>query len=334
MNLEKNRPAPLQLDGISGKRKYQLFSNLLDLSFNLSGDAHFLSDFSVWAGEEARGGVIRVGAFGPAGRLAGCAAARTATCYASNGKIKLGIIGAVATDPLYRGRGVASDAVSFLLKWLESQDVAMTVLWGSDVGFYARFGFRPFGAQLMLGLKDYLETSHPQQARDVGKPSGIVKQGWVDGIFNKMLQRRTGLKHELCDIEWIREHRHVEWFWMGSPEQPDAYVGYGRGIDLQGLVHEWGGDPGALRTLLSRVGELYPNAKILGSPELLGRPRMGAQTLGLALIHQPEVILKAYGLPKERLPEAPLETLKDPRTIFGDERNPGLPLWFWGLDSA
>src|SRR4051812_13146746 len=109
METEKARGAALQMDVIAGERKLAQFSQLLNDAFSVPQGADFLADFPIWGGLEPRKAVIRAGVFAPAGRLAGCAAARIAQLRVPGGSIPVGIIGAVATDPLYRGNGVASE---------------------------------------------------------------------------------------------------------------------------------------------------------------------------------------------------------------------------------
>jgi hypothetical protein len=179
-------------------------------------------------------------------------------------------------------------------------------------------------------------------------------------------KRENGLALQSSDRQWLSAHKNVQWYWSGSAERPGAYAAIGRGIDLQNIVHEWGGNAAELRALLGAIHRDHPEAVLLGPPALLRK--YGFETgsaapefLALVRILDPARVFQSY----HPLTPFTAKSLEDgweiniqgisipsfseselARFFFG----PGspsmgsmggsdtplfpLPLWIWGLDSA
>jgi hypothetical protein len=98
-----------------------------------------------------------------------------------------------------------------------------------------------------------------------------------------------------------------------------AYCCAGKGRDLQGIVHEWAGEPDALAALLAEVSQQLPIQGIL-APAGAPAPLRGQSELAsfcLARVLRPESV----GTP-------------DPVELIGaGERVGRLETYIWGLDS-
>lgn len=332
----------LKLDTIEGEQAMKQFSRLLDSGFGVQAPGRFLDDFPIWderlgpAGEK----VIRIGVW-DGGELVSCAGARLAQIRVPTGSMDVVLIGAVATAESHRGSGLASRTVSLAVEWGRERGAAMAMLWGGETGLYERLGFELCGVQMRA----------PLEALDLGAPlkdfSGIVLgRGWIPSLMSSLRMRGSGLKLTPSDESWIEAHRGTDWYWLGDPAAPRAYAAIGRGIDLQGLVHEWGGEsPEELKTLLRLVRMERPDAQLLASPDLLTAWQLvpasassasvaPAEFLCLARALDVKRLVRAYGVP---LPENdPLLTTPNAaacRMLFGP--GPGaLPLWIWGLDAV
>lgn len=297
------------------------FSELLDRCFGVPAGAHYLEDFAVWDFSESpvvEGRILRVAAWSDETprRLAACAAVRLADLHTpAEKRLKVGIIGAVATGEAARGRGLASQLVSLCSEWARERGAALLLLWGSEHRLYERLGFELSGAQTRLPLAELLREL-PAHSH-----SSPIREGWSDAIFAALLKRRTGLALGPEDRSWYVRHRNVRWFWAQVGEA-FAYAALGRGIDLAHQVHEWGGDPELLQAVLHHIAALDPSAELLGSSVLITE-RWGARALpaeeflALARILDPVALAKAH----DRAPGTP---------------TPALPAgtWIWGLDSA
>jgi hypothetical protein len=165
---------------------------------------------------------------------------------------------------------------------------------------YARIGLNLSGVQLRAQISGI---------EGLSAPTGKINEGWVDGIFALLKKRTGGLAFQDKDIDLIRAHKNVKWFWRpGTDGQPSAYLAYGRGIDLCGIVHEWGGDAQSLKALLADFVVKFPEAQILGN----------------------ETLFKQAGLkPREPVQEF-LCLAKSVKLTEQDWKH----VWIWGLDSA
>lgn len=283
---------------ISGPDGLRQLGELLDRAFKVPAGTHFLEDFPVWTEwPGAENSVHRFGAF-QSGRLIASTCARVTVMKSTAKSVRIGIIGGVATEEIARGQGLATRLVGDAVKWLESQKVALAVLWGSEHEFYARFGFALSGEQVLVPLSA------------VSLPDSLAKagQGWNPALFPLLKERQLGVQYQDADLEWLKKHRHVRWYWSGPVERPTAYAALGKGIDLHDIVHEWGGEAQPLRELLRQIRDDHPSASLLGPPALMAKI-----------------------LPAVRLP--PSEFLGLVR-VFDSAQLRGVPIWFWGLDGA
>ncbi len=294
---------PLRLDLIEGKNSEASFSELLDEAFGLEPQKHFLSDFPVWGvGADPRRS-IRFGAW-DGDRLVACIGARIAWLQMPEGeRHRVCLIGAVATALSHRGRGIASRLVSLACRWAEDRQAQLVVLWGSEHKMYQRLGFELCGRQVRVPIREIVQEA---------AMGGELGRGWVPAIWDRLRCRKTGLLLEDGDLVWMREHRGTQWYWSGSRENPSAYAAVGRGIDLPGMVHEWGGsDTRTMRALFAQIARESPDAEVLGSPWLMS-----------------EAGLVQRSLPIENLCLARVIDPSAKKLLESDA------LWFWGLDGV
>lgn len=267
---------------------------LLNQNFPVLPEASFFSDFPVW---DIRHGVpiVRYGIY-EGDTLLASASGRIAELASPLLGKKIGIIGAVVTAVESRGKGLASEVVSRVTAELEKQNVTATLLWSAEHSLYSKLDFIPFGKQIRICLRDLvggIEAANPQR-------------GFTPGLIESLKRRTGGLLLSERDLPWITSHRHIEWFWTGRNDNPEAYVAIGKGMDLINIVHEWGGKPESLRRLLAYLYQKNPDAEILGSPKMI------SDVFGVS-IRSSEMLCLARGEGKSEI-----------------EKN----LWLWGLDSA
>lgn len=334
------------------------FSALEDEAFGVVAPGHYLDDFPIWDSSltHAVGTTFRLGAF-DGDRLIAAAGVRLVELKNSGGPLTAALIGAVATHPEYRGRGLATQLVSLAVEWAGERGAALAVLWGSEHRLYAKIGFTPCGTQASIPLRSLVSAG--------SKTS--VSEGWTAGILKALKSRPQGVSIRDVDRAWLAAHKNVRWFWTGSPEQAGAYAALGRGIDLSHFVHEWGGTRADLIAVLNKIHVADPEAKLLGTPELFKQygfqhDPSTEERLGLARV------IDATKLFKSAHPDVPFTSAfvkgewklslvaRDGRTVscslppleaanlfFGPlpsgVRTPWsdyfpLPLWFWGLDAV
>src|SRR5262249_39016179 len=152
--------------------------------------------------------------------------------------------------PAFRGRGLASRLTEELVARAERTGAKLALLWGSEHRMYARLGFALSGQQIRAPLsKLSLGGADGGRADPSGAPPQIAK-GWADGIFPLLKARERGIALTESDLAWYRAQKSVGWYRAERKGVVVAYAGIGRGIDLQNIIHEWGGERAALNVLL------------------------------------------------------------------------------------
>lgn len=283
----------LIIDEIRGGAAQAGLERLLVSAFPVPAGASFFDDFPVW--DERHGfDVCRLGAY-VGSRLIASACARM-TRLASGAPVA--IVGAVATDESWRGKGVASSLVAQLLSRIEKRGLAGIFLWSGQREFYSRLGFDVYGDQARVALAELPAFRSEEMS---------FGTGWVPSLMPYLLTRAGGLRIEAKDLAWVASHRNIQWFWTGSAEAPSSYAAVGKGIDLAGIVHEWGGDVQVLRALLAHIAERVPGAELISPVSRL--VELGAEPG--SEIREPLCLAKI--LDPTQMPEE---------------------LWFWGLDGA
>ena len=289
-----------ELRELHGQQEDALWENLINSAFPVPPGASFYDDFPVWNPALSRG-IKKWGAFAH-GQLAATASIRKCELKVPGGLVPVAIIGAVATDPKFRGSGLASQMVSRACDVAKAQGAALICLWGSETGLYEKLGFTLAGQQARIALSEMPLPDLPVHFRT----------GWVPGLFGLMLRRDLGLQVLESDRTWLGSHKNVLWYWSGDAAAPSAYVAIGRGIDLPNIIHEWGGEKRALSSLLGSLKLVAPDFQLLYPPSR-------ATELGIpATLVRPE----------------PVCMMKVLDSVRAESVIKNQALWFWGLDGA
>jgi hypothetical protein len=101
-----------------------------------------------------------------------------------------------------------------------------------------------------------------------GLQSNPPHEGLNERIWSDLQARRSGIRFQRTDRDWVFAHRSVRWL---SFAEPFSYVAYERGMDLKHIVHEAGGDPSGIQKLLYYLYLECPIAQIIGSEKELER---------------------------------------------------------------
>ncbi|MEK6706148.1 MAG: GNAT family N-acetyltransferase [Bdellovibrionota bacterium] len=364
MSLQPHRCTDAPLILILDKTNRKQLVTLLDKAFNVPTWSHYYDDFTVWDDYySSHLEIRRFGIFDAAGVLISTASVRLASIKHTNNEamLPIALMGAVATDDKWRGRGLASILVSHALEWAKNKGAALSVLWGSEHELYRRLGFELCGDQLRKPLAMF-------HGIDSIINSDFVKQGWVDGIWKCMLKREGGLNLEASDIRWISAHKNVQWYWSGGSDEPSAYAAIGKGIDLHETIHEWGGSSKELMSILCKIKKNQPTAVILGCRKLFDKYDLAvgesvSEYLCLANIIDPTKIFLFYyenlknlgfsavwtdegwtiflmGKKFTQISQAMMVMLffgPLPQRLSSENdltKFFPLPLWFWGLDGV
>ncbi len=168
--------------------------------------------------------------------------------------LKIGMIGSVATGEEHRGKGYAGQLLRQAEKNLFCEGAVISMLWADEASFYEKKGYIPVGCEVDYALAVSEAGKFPSsegvrwmQTRDHAAMHALYVRH--SHRADRTLAETTTLLHGPEIAGLVREVN-------------GEVVGYalmGRGQDLQGVVHEWGGDTGhvlsCLRAFLDNMPE-------------------------------------------------------------------------------
>lgn len=234
-------------------------NTLVSRAFGYITPHTFFDDFPVWDLRLAAPGKQAVHSFGivDGGAIVSHVGARIAEIQTPAGLETVGLIGAVATDSQFRGRGHSSTLMKHAIKHLENHKCEWQILWGSEHDYYAKLGFGLAGEQARAPISGLMEV-HQQDL----KKFDSIKTGMDETIFRALKAVKNGVVLHETDRKWVFSHKTVKWFFS---ENPFAYIAYGRGMDMGHIVHEFGGNKNSLMTLLSNLYLQDSMTQIIGT---------------------------------------------------------------------
>ena len=225
------------------------------------------------------------------GRFLAHALGRRLVARAGDRRVPVGVIGLVYTDPAERGRGLARACTAAAAERLAREGALVIALWTDLDALYAPLGFRRAGRERWHPL----EPGACAAARE-GRPPVEVgaprDDDWpaleaFQAAHPARIERPAGALARLAAIPGCTTHV------ARRAGRPIAFACAGRGADLRGVVHEWGGDPdGVLACLeaLARAGATRWHAGPVDSP-VAARLRAAGSTPhedALALVRIPD----------------------------------------------
>lgn len=205
-----------------------------------------VAEFPTALGPGARGEVLWIG---PDQRPEAALAVLPTDVHGARMPLRLGLVGSVCTDPEHRGRGLASALLEAAEERAAELGCDGLLLWADDPEFYRRRGFGEVGTELNLTFRaEQLETLPRVDAR----PVALRQAGELLDLYRQHGQRAERSRSEFESLLATPGMSALA-AWNGS--RCVAYALCGRGGDLQGVVHEWGGEALAVLGLVRAHGE-------------------------------------------------------------------------------
>ncbi len=173
----------------------------------------------------------------------------------SGQRTSVGLIGNVATDEHWRGRGVMSKLLEHFKLTAADSGIKALYLWSDLSQFYQNQGFRSRGRELRWSFSDNrrIRAFDAKQWAFSAPPISSIDDSTLEAILRLRgaaritLQRSTSEMRELLSIPatYLLIGRRLR---DGIPEASiGCYAVIGRGYDLAGTIHEWGvSEPTAL----------------------------------------------------------------------------------------
>lgn len=164
------------------------------------------------------------------------------------GLFKAAGIGSVVTSSEYRNKGLSTQIIQSCLDSARAQGCDFAILWTNLYDFYRRIGFELAGTEMSILFDKDIPLSNPS-LRFMDTP-----QVAPEAIH------RLYLQHTVTSLRNIDETRkylqipntrvYTAWDETGTLK---AYAVEGKGADLNGYVHEWGGGVSSLMPLFSHI---------------------------------------------------------------------------------
>lgn len=169
--------------------------------------------------------------------------------------IKLALVGNVATDKNEQGKGWMRTLLGEIEREARAKGADAILLWSDLTTFYAKMGFEPGGSEFRIMLS-------AKELRRCGRPMLWVPDGYRTGQLPvEMIQRMMQLRSTGFNSPFFQVERSVEEFvellkipelalFVGHGESTgttapglrpvDFFFVVGKGMDMQGVIHEWG----------------------------------------------------------------------------------------------
>jgi predicted GNAT family N-acyltransferase len=152
------------------------------------------------------------------------------------GLLKVATIGSVVTDEKHRNKGYSQSILNQCVESAKMQRCDVAILWTNLFDFYRKVGFELVGSEISFYLSKPLpdfENSLKFMSSPNISPEAILK------VYS---QHTVGSVRNLADIQKSLKipNSRVYTAW-NKAGQLKAYVVEGKGADLTGYIHEWGG---------------------------------------------------------------------------------------------
>lgn len=200
----------------------------------LRGGSPLAPEYPLVFGPEAQGRVVLLREDGQA--RASCATL-VRDLVLPGDDLRVGLIGSVSTAAQHRGRGLASRTLAAAEEALRAEGCLVALLWADDAGFYARRGYGDVGREVVLPLEPELEQLLPL-------PSGVREADPArdaEALHGLYLQHRRRVRRSLAETAASLAMPGLRTLVRMRRGKVVAYACEGRGHDLEGVVHEWGG---------------------------------------------------------------------------------------------
>lgn len=288
------------------------YSDLVDRAFSLTGSAHYLHDFPIWDPSLALG-VIRhqISAWRGNRLIASASIHFTKYRGLSGDETSVGLIGAVVTHPDFQKKGLASEAIDYLLHEGLRRKVEVFALWGSESALYKRKGFRFGGKQMRIALTNLSLKKNTLSGYE-------IRKAYDPEVVSVLRARKIGVIYTAADRDWISNHRNVQWRTLWKEGNCLGFLAFQRGIDLTNMIHELEGNKDVIIALLTELYAEHPELELLVHPSRL--PEIcteNATSPGTTALEPEEHLAQFRVQPGAVFTDVDLQTL-----------------WFSGLDSC
>ncbi|MCB0365974.1 MAG: GNAT family N-acetyltransferase [Bdellovibrionaceae bacterium] len=164
------------------------------------------------------------------------------------GIFKVAAIGSVVTDPEFRNQGLSRQVIESCLKTAELHGCDFAVLWTNLYDFYRKFEFELAGSEVALVIEK--EFSPPNENLRIMETTKVA----AEALLRVYSQHTVGAIRIAEDFRKYLAIPNTKLYTAWDAHNNlKAYAVEGKGVDLVGYIHEWGGSVSSLLPLLAHV---------------------------------------------------------------------------------
>lgn len=272
-------------------------------------------------------------------------------------RMRVGLIGSVATAHAFRGRGMASSLLKKALNELKIRGACLGVLWSEQSDFYLPLGFYRAGKEVDLKFQP---RSMPEAVSTV-RPVNLDRD--LESLWRLYHRHECKVDRSLEEMKRLCRIPETKLFVTERDGIITSYIAINKGADFTGYIHEWAGDLSEVQRNIGFCQATFfkdqPLTLIAPSFYDLGPIKQIAEekwegVLGLVRLLDKNYLLSSYVDYMRKLNHTvnmdkfrevieingkkfPIKTDSEClKTVLGDEMgemHPVLPLFLWGFDS-
>lgn len=151
-------------------------------------------------------------------------------------RMKIGLIGSVATHPDYRGRGFATQLIQKACAELKKRGCLVAVLWSDQKDFYLPLGFHRAGREQDVRFSPEIAKN------DVGvvRPMNFEQDAHL--IWRLYQKQPCRLDRSLEEQKKLLKTPKAQVFVTEKEGRLSSYIVVNKGADFTDYIHEWGGE--------------------------------------------------------------------------------------------
>lgn len=282
---------------------------------------NLVAEYPTVFGAEARGEVLWIGS---ADLPEAALALEVVRMHGAAKELKLGLVGSVCTAEHARGRGHASALLDFAAERAAAAGCDALMLWPDDADFYARRGFAEVGTEmdLIFGADRLLHLPQVE-----ARPAGSAEAPELMALYNDHAARTD---RDVASFARLLNGPGLATLVSWEGTKCRAYAVCGRGGDMQGVVHEWGGEFEIALGLVRAHGErLLLNSAWPDYDLVMLAPPGNPQVIQTAIEFGARVHLGSLGMARSVTPTGDA-LLKECLPLRNPDQTQG---FLWGLDS-
>lgn len=162
---------------------------------------------------------------------------------------KVGAIGSVVTDEAHRSQGLSKAILENCLIEAKAQDCDLAMLWTDLYDFYRKMDFELAGSEVSVVIENEFESADAASLKFI---KGV--QVSAESIYRLYSQHTVTSVRTAEDIRKFLQIPQTQVYTAWDKNnQLVAYAIEGKGADLTGYIHEWGGSVSKLMALFSFI---------------------------------------------------------------------------------